>query len=86
MSTAIRKRRSASVAGLLGAILLIVKIMSSTVVERSREIGVLKAVGWTQREIQRQLRMEVFLQALAGGILGIFAGYAVSILLGGLST
>ena len=75
----------ASVVGLAGAILLIMKTMLSNIVERSQEIAILKAVGWTQQDVQRQLRIEVFLQTIAGGILGVLAGYAISILLGFLS-
>lgn len=75
----------ASIVSLLGAIMLIMKTMLGNLVERSHEIGILKAVGWTQQDVQRQLRIEVFIQALAGGFLGIFAGYAISILLGFLS-
>jgi putative ABC transport system permease protein len=75
----------ASLVGLVGAILLIIKTMIANLVERSHEIGILKAVGWTQQDVQRQLGYEVFLQSLAGGILGVLAGYAISILLGFLS-
>lgn len=75
----------ASMVGLLGAALLIMKTMIANLVERSREIGILKAVGWTQKEIQRQLTVEVFIQALAGGLLGILAGYIISFLLSFLS-
>jgi putative ABC transport system permease protein len=71
----------ASMVGLLGAVLLIMKTMSSHLLERSREIGTLKAVGWTRQEIQRQLTAEAFIQTLAGGMLGILAGYFISYLL-----
>lgn len=54
------------VVALLGAVLLIMKTMLSNPVERSRGIGILKAVGWTHREIQKQLMSETFLQALIG--------------------
>lgn len=72
----------ASIVGFLGAISLIIKTMLSNIVERSHEIGILKAVGWTQRDVQRQLRVEAFLQALVGGFLGLLAGYGISIMLG----
>ncbi len=75
----------ASVVALMGAALLIMKAMLSNLVERSREIGILKAVGWTQGEIQRQLMGEAFLQALMGGILGILMGWAISYAMGFLS-
>jgi putative ABC transport system permease protein len=75
----------ASMVGLLGAVLLILKTMSSHLLERSREIGTLKAVGWTRQEIQKQLTAEAFIQTLAGGLLGILAGYFISWLLGFIS-
>jgi putative ABC transport system permease protein len=74
-----------SVIALGGAVFLIIKAMLSNLVERSREIGILKAVGWTERDVQKQLMGEVFLQSLLGGILGILMGYFFSYLLGFLS-
>ena len=75
----------ASMVGLLGAALLIMKTMIANLVERSHEIGILKAVGWTPQEIQKQLTVEAFIQAVIGGILGILIGYFISFLLGFLS-
>jgi putative ABC transport system permease protein len=75
----------ASIVGLLGAVVLIMKTMIANLVERSHEIGILKAVGWTQQEIQKQLTAEAFVQTLAGGMLGILVGYFISFLLGFLS-
>jgi putative ABC transport system permease protein len=74
-----------SIIALGGAVFLIIKAMLSSLVERSREIGILKAVGWTERDVQKQLMGEVFLQSLAGGVLGILMGYFFSYLLGFLS-
>ena len=74
-----------SLIALAGAIFLIIKTMLSNLVERSREIGILKAVGWTGGDVQRQLMGEVFLQSIMGGVVGIVAGYAISYLLGYLS-
>ena len=74
-----------SIIALGGAVFLIVKAMLSNLVERSREIGILKAVGWTERDVQKQLMGEVFLQSLAGGVLGVLMGYFFSYLLGFLS-
>ncbi len=72
----------ASIIALGGALFLIIKAMLSSLVERSREIGILKAVGWTERDVQKQLMGEVFLQSLVGGIFGIAMGYFFSYLLG----
>jgi putative ABC transport system permease protein len=74
-----------SLIALGGAVFLIVKAMLSNLVERSREIGILKAVGWTERDVQKQLMGEVFLQSLLGGVFGIMMGYFFSYLLGFLS-
>jgi putative ABC transport system permease protein len=75
----------ASIIALGGAIFLIIKTMLANLVERSSEIGILKAVGWTERDVQKQLMGEVLVQSFLGGILGVMAGYVVSYLLGFLS-
>lgn len=75
----------ASIVALGGAVFLIIKTMLSNLVERSREIGVLKAVGWTEKDIQKQLMGEALLQSLLGGLGGIVIGYALSFMLGLLS-
>ena len=74
-----------SLIALGGAVFLIIKSMLASLVERSREIGILKAVGWTERDVQKQLFGEVFVQSLLGGVLGILMGYFFSFLLGFLS-
>ena len=75
----------ASIVALGGAIFLIIKTMLSNLVERSSEIGILKAVGWTEKDVQKQLMGEALVQSILGGILGVMAGYVVSYLLGFLS-
>jgi putative ABC transport system permease protein len=75
----------ASIIALGGALFLIVKAMLSNLVERSREIGILKAVGWTEKDVQKQLMGEVLLQSVLGGVFGILMGYFFSYLLGFLS-
>jgi putative ABC transport system permease protein len=71
-----------SIIALGGAISLIIKTMLSNLVARSSEIGILKAVGWTERDVQKELMGEALLQSLAGGIFGLIVGYGVSYLLG----
>jgi putative ABC transport system permease protein len=75
----------ASIIAFGGAVFLIIKTMLSNMVERSREIGVLRAVGWTEKDVQRQLMGEAFVQCLLGGLGGILMGYVLSFLLGFLS-
>jgi putative ABC transport system permease protein len=74
-----------SLVALGGAFFLIIKTMLGNLLERSREIGILKAVGWTGKDVQKQLMGEVLVQSLLGGIVGTLAGYAISYLLGFLS-
>jgi len=71
-----------SMIALGGAIFLIIKTMLANLVARSSEIGILKAVGWTERDVQKQLMGEALLQSFAGGVLGLIIGYGVSYLLG----
>ncbi len=75
----------ASLVALGGAIFLIIKTMLGNLVARSSEIGILKAVGWTERNVQKQLMTEALLQSFAGGVVGLVAGYAISYCLGFLS-
>jgi ABC-type antimicrobial peptide transport system permease subunit len=72
----------ASIIALGGAIFLIIKTMLSNLVERSSEIGILKAVGWTEKDVQKQLMGEALVQSLLGGLVGILAGYVISYFLG----
>jgi ABC-type antimicrobial peptide transport system permease subunit len=74
-----------SLVALGGAIFLIIKTMLANLVERAREIGILKAVGWTGADVRKQIMGEVFVQALMGGVAGIVLGYLISYLLGYLS-
>ena len=55
----------------------IMNIMLVTVTARTREIGLRKAVGATQREIKFQFLAESVAISLAGGIIGILIGLAL---------
>ena len=61
----------ASLVALLIAVLIAFKTMAGTVSERMREIGVLKSVGWTQRDVVMQFLMEAVVQCLMAGVIGI---------------
>ncbi len=56
----------------------ITNTLATSVVERTREIGILKAVGATGGQVLRIFLFEGTLLGLAGGLLGVLAAYAVS--------
>ena len=56
----------------------IMNIMLATVLERTKEIGLLRAVGATQKDIQIQFIAESFTISILGGILGIVFGILLS--------
>jgi putative ABC transport system permease protein len=71
----------ASISLLVGGI-GIMNIMLASVMERTREIGVRRAIGAKRRDVIRQFLIETTIISLAGGIMGVIVGVALSQLIG----
>jgi len=56
----------------------IMNIMTVSVMERTREIGILKAIGAKSRTILAMFLSEALLIGVVGGVIGVFAGYGIS--------
>ena len=67
----------ASISLLVGGI-GIMNIMLASVLERTREIGVRRAIGARRTDIIRQFVMETTLIAVAGGTMGLLLGASMS--------
>lgn len=60
----------------------IANTMFTSVTERTRQIGILKAVGMTNKDVMNLFLVESALIGLVGGILGIFVGFLISGIIG----
>ena len=60
--------------GLLAAVAIAVLLTLASVAKRVRELGTLKALGWPQRIVVRQVTGEALLQGLVGGAFGVAVG------------
>jgi ABC-type antimicrobial peptide transport system permease subunit len=63
-----------SIVAAAAAFLLAALLALSSVGKRVRELGTLKALGWTQRRVVRQVAAESLAQGVVGGILGVALG------------
>ena len=67
------------VLSVLIAVLGIVNTLAMSVLERTREIGLLRAVGMTRRQLRRTVRLEAVLISLYGAVLGLALGVVLGV-------
>jgi putative ABC transport system permease protein len=58
----------------------IMNIMLATVTERTREIGIRRALGAKKRDITTQFLVETVVLSIGGGLIGVVAGVAIPVL------
>jgi putative ABC transport system permease protein len=69
-----------SISAVVGGI-VIMNVMLVSVTERTREIGVRRAVGATKNDILRQFLAEALIQCVVGGVIGIGIGFLCALAL-----
>jgi len=58
----------------------IVNTLVLSITERTRELGMLRAIGTSRRQVRGMIRMEAVIMSLIGGILGIVLGLMLALL------
>jgi putative ABC transport system permease protein len=64
-----------SIALAIVAMLFTIRSQLAAVSERTREIGILKAIGWSKSDVVSQIFIESALQGVIGGLVGCAVGY-----------
>lgn len=63
------------------AVLGIVNTLALSVIERTREVGLLRAVGLSRRQLRRMVRLEAIAIAVLGAVLGVVMGILFGVVL-----
>ena len=71
-----------TILSLIGAALGICNLVTASVMERSAEIGLMKAIGAQNGAVSGLVLTEIFITAILGGVLGFFAGFGFAQIIG----
>ena len=71
-----------TILSLLGSALGISNLVTASVMERSNEIGLMKAVGARDRQVTGLVLTEILITAIVGGAVGYFMGYGFAQIIG----
>ena len=71
-----------TILSLIGSALGISNLVTASVMERSKEIGLLKAIGAYDGPISALILTEILITAVVGGVMGYFAGLAFAQIIG----
>jgi putative ABC transport system permease protein len=63
------------------AVLGIINTLALSVIERTREVGLLRAVGMSRRQLRRMVRLESIAIAVLGAVLGVVMGVVFGVFL-----
>jgi ABC-type antimicrobial peptide transport system permease subunit len=66
-----RFRLVAVLAGALAALALGATFVFGNLVERSRELAILRVIGWEQKQVRREIAAEMALQGLIAGVIAL---------------
>lgn len=71
-----------TILSLIGSALGISNLVTASVMERSNEIGLMKAVGARDRQVTGLVLTEILITAILGGVVGYFMGYGFAQVIG----
>lgn len=71
-----------TILALIGSALGICNLVTASVMERSSELGLMKAIGAYNRSITAPVLTEIFITAIVGGVAGFFAGIGFAQIIG----
>ncbi len=67
-----------AIVALIASILIAMLLTLSSVAKRTKELGTLKAIGWSQGKVVRQVSGESLFQGALGGVIGAVLGIAAA--------